>query len=210
MFDLRDDDFDDSIELNIDNKIKNKIAEGINPQILIVILLKLAIISLGPGVLKLAEITNINKLKRNLAQVNSEVASVQSEVDKIEAEIKKYADSKDKKEDFENKEKMLLQLAQKRLRIVGILDHLQQAVDTVVDKKNPSKFMFLDRISVNNKDIKIDAIANNDDIVGQFLSQLEDESLYSSIRLEQISSQQNSLKKFLVTGLIKQQEESVP
>jgi len=28
MFDLKDDDFDDSIELNINDQIKNKITEG--------------------------------------------------------------------------------------------------------------------------------------------------------------------------------------
>lgn len=208
MFDLKDDDFDDSIELNINDQIKNKITEGLNLQILIVILLKLGIIGIGPAVIKVQEIYNINLLNNQLEQVKSETQIVDNQIAEIENQIKQYDSSKEKKKDFENKEKILTQLAQERLRIIGILDHLQQAVGTVLDKDNPTVFMFLDRITVNNRNIKIDASANNDSIVNEFLSQLEDESLYSSVRLEQISSQRDSLKKFLVTGLIKQDREN--
>ena len=208
MFDLKDDNFDDSIELNINDQIKNKITEGLNLQILIVILLKLGIIGIGPAVIKVQEIYNINLLNNQLEQVKSETQIVDNQIAEIENQIKQYDSSKEKKKDFENKEKILTQLAQERLRIIGILDHLQQAVSTVVDKKNTNVFMFLDRITVNNRNIKIDASANNDSIVNEFLSQLEDESFYSSVRLEQISSQRDSLKKFLVTGLIKQDREN--
>ena len=210
MIDLkRSKDKETTIELDLADRIKGSLQEGMNFQFLITVLFKILLISAGPGTLKFIEFNNIRKLEKNLQQMKAEFKSKEDQIQKIIKKIESYDNAKIKKADFDNKFNILTQLAQERLQVIKVLDNLQSSVDSISESENTSdQFMFFDSINVNNNKVVINAVANNEEVVKSFLSQLESEKprLYSSVHLSRISSTQGTLKKFLVNGILAKEE----
>ena len=210
MIDLKQSkDKETTIELDLADRIKGSLQEGMSFQFLLTVVFKVLLISAGPGILKFIEISNIKKLENNLQQLKAEYASKEKQIQEIIKKIESYSNSKIKKEDFDNKFKILTKLAQERLQVIKVLDSLQSSVDSISESENTSdEFMFFDSIDVNNDKVVINAVANNEEVVKSFLTQLESEKprLYSSVYLNRISSTQGALKKFLVNGILVKEE----
>ena len=190
-----------TVELDLVDQIKDKLQEGLSFNVVVVTFLKIALIAIGPALIKLTEMKTIGSLKKDLGQINAELQAKQSQVQKLNNEIKVFDRSKIKKSDFDNKSSILGKLAQERLQVIEVLDNLQQSIDILGDKnKSGDKFMFFDSINITGNAVTINAMANDEEIVKDFLLYLEGENLYSSIRLDRISSEKGSLRKFLVSG----------
>ena len=210
MIDLkRSKDKETTIELDLADRIKDSLQEGMSFQFLLTVLFKILLISIGPGVLKFIEVNNIRKIETNLQQLKAEFKSKEDQIQQIIKKIESYDTSKIKKVDFDNKFSILTQLAQERLQVIKVLDNLQSSVDSISESENtPDEFMFFDSINVSNNKVVINAVANNEEVVKNFLSQLESEKprLYSSVHLNRISSTRGALKKFLVNGILAKEE----
>ena len=198
-----------TIELDLADRIKGSLQEGISFQFVMTILFKISLIAVGPGAVKFIEMNNIRKLEKNLQQLNAEFKSKEIQTQQIIKKIASYDSAKIKKADFDNKFSILTRLAQERLQVIKVLDSLQSSVDSISESgSTPDKFMFFDSIDVSNNKVTINAVANNEEVVKNFLSRLESEKprLYSSVRLNRISSTQSTLKKFLVSGVLAKED----
>ena len=195
---------DDSVEVNLSNQIQYYFQDNFDSRLLISILIKLGFVALLPIGLKFHEIHYIQTLNAQKTQLNQELKAKKDEITKIEGEIGSYAGLNERHDEFKNKLDILGQLGKDRLKMIKVLDNIQTGLgEPSSDKNEDSKrIMFFDNIAIQGKNIRIQGVTNNEDIIQEFLTFLERDNLYSSVRLESIRAGSKSLKSFMVTGII--------
>ena len=204
MVDLKKSQDQDSVEVNLSNQIQYYFQDNFNSSVVVSILIKLGFIALLPVGLKLHEVHHIKTLQSQKIQLNEELTAKKSEIKKIEEEIGSYDGLDARHDEFRDKLNILEKLGKDRLKIIKVLDNIQTGLgEPALDKNEDSKqIMFFDSISIQGENIRIQGVTNNEDVIQNFLTFLEKENLYRSVRLESIRASSESLKSFMVTGII--------
>ena len=158
-----------SVVTNIQSILSRIDLSGLDAKFFVQFSVKLLLVSSIPFGLKVYEIYNINLLEKEKKRVDSVLSSKRSESDQLQKKIESFNDLKKQAHEYENKKKLLKDLAHARLVIPKFLDQVQSVIPASV---------WLTGLSVTKGEhissIVIDGESLNEESVNNFLGNLQD------------------------------------
>lgn len=197
----------DTIEINLSDRLREHLSDGINIQILLIFVVKIAI-ALFPVVgLKFYSLQQIRIKKITENKLSLELKAKEKKLNSSNKKFSSYSNLTSQANEFQNKMKALEGLANNRLSVIKVLDSIQTALGfESYEKEDASQklFLYFDHISIRGGQLNMKGHTNDELHLQEFVKYLEQENLYDEVRLDRVSStRKSSFKNFSVFGRIK-------